>query len=390
MPCVERFGVCLVARSIEIMTEEPKTERIAGLDGLRGLASLMVVLVHTTYSLGCGYRFPLVAPYLVAGQMGVPLFFVISSFCLYGTYSKLLARQPRTAIVAFWIKRSCRIFPLWWIWVAVYAVWHQHTLKNTLASLFFYWGFKRFGPFTDVFPGGWSLFVEETFYWLFPLIFPLFKSIPSMVAGAAATWAISYFWQTYGAMVGMPTANGYLYYSPVNHWVAFFLGMICFRLARNEAWKTFVSAWAPKFGLPTAAMLAVLALEWLVTTNREAALVFAVLLLLVMNDRNWFSRVFSTRWLRWIGRRCYSVYLCHFFVLDYGWPRVIAPLSAKVHLPPFVEVRLLVWFPIVVAVVAAFAQITYLLVEVPTISLGSKLSLWLARPSEPAKLGEVA
>jgi peptidoglycan/LPS O-acetylase OafA/YrhL len=366
------------------------SERIAGLDGLRGLAALMVIFVHSTFGLACGYRFPLVEPYFVAGQMGVMLFFVISAYCLYGTYSKLIVRQPRTAVFSFWIKRSCRIFPLWWIWVAVYAVWHQHTLKNSLASAFFYWGFERFGPFTDVFPGGWSLFVEETFYWLFPLVFPLFRSIPRIAVGFTVAWVVSYAWQTYGEILGVPTANGYIDYSPVNHWVCFFLGMFCFQLVQNSTWQKFVSDWGTKFGGVTAAVLAALATEWLVFTHRDSALVFSILLLLVVTKGTWFSRIFSTKWLSWFGRRCYSTYLCHFFVLDWGWPRIIAPLSEKIHLPPYVEVRQLIWFPIVAAVTAAFAEITYRFVEIPTIALGNKLSGALAREPTPAKLGEVA
>jgi peptidoglycan/LPS O-acetylase OafA/YrhL len=371
------------------VAQSTRPERVGAIDGLRGVASLMVIFVHTTFNVGAGYGIGQVQPYFYAGQMGVPLFFVISAFCLYGTYSKLTLQQPRTAVAAFWIKRSARILPLWWVWVTVYAVWHQHQLRNAAASAFFYWGFARYGPFTDVFPGGWSLFVEETFYWLFPLLFPLFRSLSRTVAGGCVAWALSLAWERYAALAGVPTGAGYISYSPVNHWYCFFLGMACFQLTRHKLWPT-IATWIAKHNVVSVLAIMTLALDWTQVSNRPTALLFAGVLLIAMAPGTWLSRLMSLRPLCWFGRRCYSAYLCHFFILDYLAPKTIIPWSDALHLPPYLEIRMLVCFPAVVAATAIVAAVTFQLIEVPTMALATKASEVLGRRRVAAPIGETA
>ena len=371
------------------MAQSTRVERVGAIDGLRGVASLMVIFVHTTFNVGADYGVPQVQPYFYAGQMGVPLFFVISAFCLYGTYSKLTLQQPRTAVAAFWIKRSARILPLWWIWVTVYAIWHQHPMRNGAASAFFYWGFLRYGPFTDVFPGGWSLFVEETFYWLFPLLFPLCRSLSRTVAGAFVAWALSLAWDRYAALAGVPTDGGYISYSPVNHWYCFFFGMACFQLTRHKVWPT-VAAWLARHNGVSVLAVATLAVDWPQVSHRHTALLFAGVLLIAIAPGTWLFWLMSLRPLRWFGRRCYSAYLCHFFILDYLAAKTLVPWSEALHLPPYLEIRMLVCFPIVVAMTAVVAAVTFRLIEVPTMALAARASDLLGRGRSAVHLGEPA
>jgi peptidoglycan/LPS O-acetylase OafA/YrhL len=346
----------------------------------------MVIFVHTTFNVGGNYRFPQLQPYFYAGQMGVPLFFVISAFCLYGTYSKLTARQPRSAVASFWVKRSLRILPLWWVWVTVYAVWRQHQLRNTVASALFYWGFKRYGAehggFADVFPGGWTLFVEETFYWLFPLLFPFFRSLSRAIGGACAAWALSLAWERYAALAGVPGDHGFIVYSPVNHWHCFFLGMACFQLTRGPLWPK-VAAWIARHNAVSMLAVMALAFDWTQANYRYTGLLFAGVLVVAMAPGTWLFRLMSFRPLRWFGVRCYSAYLCHFFILDYLAPKTIMPW-ADALLPPFVELRMLVFYPVVVAMTATVAAVTYRLIEVPTMALATGASNLLGRGDLPA------
>jgi peptidoglycan/LPS O-acetylase OafA/YrhL len=333
----------------------------------------MVLFVHCTFNLGCGYGVSRVQPYFYAGRMGVPLFFVISAFCLYGTYTSLTVRNSRTAMYAFWIKRICRIVPLWWIWVAVYAYWHAEPLRQALASALFYWGFARYGPLHDVFPGGWSLFVEETFYWLFPLLFPLVRTATRAVVGAVILFIVSIFWLSYGTVLGLPDSNDYLYYSPVNYWFCFFLGIACQQFFSNPTRRQALADWSVRYGGIAALVFVAGWFEWCTTSHRGTSLLFAGLVLVACSGTNWISRVVSVQPLRWLGKRCYSMYLCHFFILDYFPAKTIVPWSERLGLPPYVEVRLLVWFPIVVGAVALLSAITFVLVETPSIKLGSWL-----------------
>jgi peptidoglycan/LPS O-acetylase OafA/YrhL len=371
------------------LAQPARLERIGAVDGLRGIAALMVISVHTQAHVGTDFGISRLQPYFFTGQMGVQLFFVISAFCLYGTFAKLTREQPRTAIPSFWIKRSLRILPLWWLWVAVYAVWHQHSLRNSAASAFFYWGFVRWGYFTDVFHGGWSLFVEETFYWLFPLLFPLCRTIGRTIAGGCVAWALAVAWERYAAVAGVPTGLDYIKYSPVTHWACFFWGMACFQLTRHKVWPTF-TAWVAKHNVVSALAVVTLFVDWTFVNYRYPGLLFAAVLLIAMSPGTWLFTLMSNRPLRWFGQRCYSAYLCHFFIVEYVAPKTIVPWSAALHLPPYTEIRFLVWYPVVVLATALVSAVTFRLIEVPTMALGSKISAALSRARGAAPLREAA
>jgi len=96
--------------------------------------------------------------------------------------------------------------------------------------------------------------------------------------------------------------------------------------------------------------------------------------------------------MRWFGRRCYSAYLCHFFILDYLANKTIVPWAAALHLPASVELRMLFCYPIVVAMTAVVAAVTFRLVEVPTMAIATRASDVLARvgSSPPPRIVEAA
>ena len=155
------------------------------LDGLRAFAVAAVFLVHYT-----GH------PLLHAvdpGFLGVRLFFVLSGFLI--TRILLTARDgPGTLgedLQRFYVRRSLRIFPAYYLLVAVlYALdvepmrasvgWHLGYLSNVwYARIDTLWG--SFSPF-------WTLAVEEQFYLVWPLL--LLACPPrhtrAVIAGAVA------------------------------------------------------------------------------------------------------------------------------------------------------------------------------------------------------------
>ena len=90
------------------------------LDGLRGLAALLVLFVHLPERLGLDlaarqhswlFRFSL------AGDMGVDLFFVLSGFLITRILLENVQR-PR-GLRTFWVRRVLRIFPLYALYLAV-------------------------------------------------------------------------------------------------------------------------------------------------------------------------------------------------------------------------------------------------------------------------------
>ena len=84
---------------------------------LRGIAALLVVLVHARYALLNTDSFPLAQQLFVPGAMGVDLFFLISGFIM--CYSTAGSDGSVGAVARFAIKRFARVWP---VYVAVTLV----------------------------------------------------------------------------------------------------------------------------------------------------------------------------------------------------------------------------------------------------------------------------
>lgn len=88
--------------------------RLAGLDALRGIAAMLVVLFHYTTRYDELYRHsgtPLFA--LPWGHLGVNLFFMISGFVIFMTLQKTV--RP----LDFVVSRFSRLYPAYWVAVAL-------------------------------------------------------------------------------------------------------------------------------------------------------------------------------------------------------------------------------------------------------------------------------
>lgn len=173
--------------------------RFGSLDGLRALSILAVVWHHTA---------PAGLPTALAhaGANGVTLFFAISGFLIT---SLLLAERARTGGVdlrAFYIRRALRIFPLYYLVLAVYVVVVALLERDALARQAFFHHLPYFASYTSnlfvalegrtIFYFAWSLATEEQFYLLWP---------PLLVwAGVArAAWPL-------GLLAGATLAGGLL------------------------------------------------------------------------------------------------------------------------------------------------------------------------------------
>src|SRR5919199_1508083 len=188
-------------------TAGSRSRRYPELDGLRGIAILMVVAYH--YEL---------APFL----SGVDLFFVLSGFLLGGIL--LEKKEAPNYFKAFYVRRICRIFPLYFLCLLVFLI----LLPVTLGWLFGdsigmlagdslpLWSYFTFTHnFAMAQLGGWgtlwlahtwSLAVEEQFYLILPLLICSFsrERLPYLLVGlilAAPLWrAFLYNFHPYGGL----------------------------------------------------------------------------------------------------------------------------------------------------------------------------------------------
>lgn len=145
------------------------TNRLPGLDLLRGIAILWVMLFHSFVVGGLGPDWSWLSRY---GWMGVDLFFVLSGFLIGTQVLKPLAEGGRLAVADFYLRRALRILPAYWTVLLLYLFWPGWREAPGMEPG---WKFAAFLLNLDIdylahaaFSHAWSLCVEEHFYLLFP------------------------------------------------------------------------------------------------------------------------------------------------------------------------------------------------------------------------------
>lgn len=350
----------------------PTAPRYAGLDGLRAIAVLLVVLYHL---------FP--GWFLHSGFVGVDVFFVISGFLITSLLLRERAHTGRVALGAFWARRARRLLPALALVVALSAAAAWIIGGDVLVGL----GRQVFGALTfsynwtsiaagasyfsgaepELFRNLWSLAVEEQFYVLWPLLLPLFLLLPKRwmrilaaiaLAGASTAWAVA----TVGA--GELTRA---YYGTDTHAFGLLIGVaLAFALAAparvsiGRATGTVVGA-VSLLGLIAVAALpgGASAYPWV---PLAAALLTAALITVGIAAGSRIGPALDTAPLRWIGERSYGIYLWH-------WPAVV--LLATVTTGSFVDTRIPV--PVGIAAAAltlALSALSYRMLEQPVRRLG--------------------
>lgn len=159
-----------------------KAERVASLTGIRAVAALLVVATHAAYATG---KYPQGYLGLVYSRMeiGVPIFFVLSGFLLFGPWVKAAATgaEPPSVRRYGW-RRVQRIMPAYVVTVLVaFLVYHFRTAGpnpgHTWEGLFrnltltqIYTDHYLFSYLHQGLTQMWSLAVEVAFYAALPLL----------------------------------------------------------------------------------------------------------------------------------------------------------------------------------------------------------------------------
>jgi peptidoglycan/LPS O-acetylase OafA/YrhL len=185
----------------------PPHERLDVLDGLRGIAILLVVFYHVW--LVSGQDFGPLDFIARSGFLGVDLFFFISGFCLFYPYAraKIEGRKEPT-IRHFFERRLLKIVPSYLLALAVFVTVYRRefsSLQDAALQLVAHLTFVH--PFSNYTFGAisgplWTIGIEVQFYLLFPLIVPWFRRSPLL--GYAALFAVA---ESYRAIIGA-TGNG--------------------------------------------------------------------------------------------------------------------------------------------------------------------------------------
>lgn len=134
------------------MAREVDAVYMKQLDGVRGIAILLVLLAHYRFMPGYGF-------------LGVRLFFVLSGFLI----TSILLRDG--SLLSFYARRALRIFPAYYVVVLFGVLLGDPRVLQNLPFVLTYTG-----NISELMGGGigpghfWSLYVEEQFYLFWPTI----------------------------------------------------------------------------------------------------------------------------------------------------------------------------------------------------------------------------
>ncbi|MER7927765.1 acyltransferase [Streptomyces sp. NPDC096057] len=340
--------------------------QVLGLDGLRGLAALYVVLFHCWLYTFPGYpnsSAPRVLDVLMFGRLAVVFFLVLSGFSL--AISPARHGWRTGGVGRFLRRRAWRILPPYWaalamsLGVSLFLVPASHYGPPTGSSVLVY-GLVLQDVFFAPTPNGafWSIGVEAELYLLFPLVLLVRRrfgaaavvacvTLPVVVRGLLApganpvegdNWLAPHLAPVF--VVGVVGAGVVVASERVRRlpwgWFAVLaaLPVVVLGVVRGSVWSVHHYFWVDLAVAPAMTMLIAA-----VATGQPARLV----------------RLLTARPLRVLGDASYSLYLIHLpvvlVVIRRVAPHVVAP-----GLPTFCF-TLLVGLPVSVAAAWLFSRI---------------------------------
>ena len=360
------------------------TEYYSFVDALRGVAILGVIAAHANNGNAALLpTIPALATLVASGARGVQLFFILSAFTLLSTSFQRfsLERRPR---LNFYLRRAFRILPLWWAAVALFAVSERlpgmslngggpPSALETFLSASFLFGLV---PGHGIVRGGWSLFVEESFYLMLPLLYERVTSLERSAWFIISLLALSVAWFGLSRFLipeSDPAHVAFRFCHPAAQWFVFGYGFVFYYLYERMG----PAALSGPICYLADLLVAILLWATLVGTAPGPALYTAATALLALcvvtsqHDSLW--RKGLDNWvLRSFGRCCYSIYLLHSFALP-GLARLQAALIEKMpQLGTDPNLRYFISFVLLSLACLLLGNASFYLFERPLVRLGRR------------------
>lgn len=346
---------------------------VGELDGIRGLAVVLVIACHIK-------RDPF---HFVSGHLGVTLFFVLSGYLITAIALREERSRGGVSLPAFYIRRTFRIFPLYFLTLACYAVlllkFHYRAEQEQLlrrywpAYFLYYQEFVR--EWTDgrmPFVHSWSLGIEEKFYLVWPVVcFLGLRTLParSWLAGIGAV-----------ALTLIAAILKEMQYSGLGRCLDPYAGILCgCLLALVLDGGRGYSAVARRLGGRTPLFLTgvFIAAQLLAAPARDHQvneLIYRTMYTVVavcwfaslITGDGWVQQLLRSRPMAFLGRMSYGMYLIHLFALPpMNWITARLPSAAAGAMVALVGGT---------ALTALIAYVLSRAVEQPFVRLGRRLS----------------
>jgi len=358
------------------------SRHIGGIDGLRAIAVLTVILYHAE------------VPGFGGGFLGVDIFFVISGFLITGLLAEEYGRNGAISLRSFWWRRIRRLAPALLMTLAATAIAVRllapgefGRLRGEFVAALTYvsnWylihqGVSYFDSFARPSPLRhlWSLAIEEQFYLLWPVIFAGALRLwgRRAITGALAVTALgSTIWMAVLFMPGSDPSR--VYYGLDTRLAGLAAGAVAalwwapravsMRLGQGETGASVLGDHheRTRARVRNAGMAGGAALVLIIAFARDTsawmyrggfavvAAATASLLLATASDAV-CTRPLAHGALQWIGRRSYALYLVHWPIIVFTRPGIDVALDGA----QLLAVRL--------ALTAAAAEVIHRWVELP-------------------------
>lgn len=377
------------------------------IDLLRGLAILLVVAVHASFSIWyhpTEHRSEFLdlffASIFYAGQFGVVLFFIVSAITL-----TLSMENRNESKYNFYIRRYFRIAPLYYFGILLYFIFrlvvesHRsgeiilfpegYSVLKITQNIFFLHGLST-NNYNFIVPGGWSIATEMYFYLVFPFLFILYKSfdlkylvILTIVISSIALLA-QYFDPT-GILKAQGKIFDFGYTTIINHITIFLLGIITVKLIKMNFLINsfhyilgFISLFFSLYYINIFRLeqYGVSFLSFLKFDTGFNGFFFPIFFALGMmpiiisiSKKQFFENILFKQVIE-VGKYSYCIYILHFMVLE-----ILISVLRKTMFT-FVELRILKFFILFfICVIICFylSKILSFIIEKPGINLGKKI-----------------
>lgn len=337
------------------------------LDGLRTLSIVPVVWHHCTPHPYSGW--------LGRGPIGVDLFFAISGFLITTLLLRERARYGRIDLKAFYLRRSCRIFPLYYVALALHLAFAAAIRPEWAPSHVFLRRWLAYATYTAnwleppavsgpiLFAFAWSLCTEEQFYafwapalarlrkvwiaacligfWLL-LDLALEFGMPAVLANSNTLWIRVL--KSFATPIGVGAILAILGHHP-----------------RTASWLWRLSGQRLASALFAVLTLSMIRSPWAPLPILHLGLGLLVFSCAVRRDHV-LAPLLEHSAMRFVGRVSYGIYLWHVPVI--GAVRAIAPS---------VRANAVLVFALALPISIAVAAVSYSMLEQPCIQWGARL-----------------
>jgi len=301
-----------------------QSQRVPALDGIRGIAMILVLIHHQLIPLS-----------LKGGFLGVDLFFVLSGFLITGLLLKEFDATNSISLMNFYARRALRLAPAFLIYLiaALIVTYKQHPeefareIKLVGLSLVYLTNWRMaLGWDYSLDPTAiiWSLSIEEQFYLVWPPL--LFLLLSCRVKHSHIGVALGLIVVAVAIHRATLWSNGAelnrMYYGTDTRADALFVGCLCAFVAQHRLPAKLKST------LRILGLGAVAFLVYLISTvsftgqflYRGGYTLIALatgLLIWSVNDsdQTWLARLLTFYPFRWFGLISYSLYLWHWLLL---------------------------------------------------------------------------